>query len=133
MNVLLDTHVFIWAINKPERLTKSDYRYLQNPKNRIFVSAASLWEISFLLESRPGELKVTTELSDFIASGLETLNAEILPILPSHAQRHFEIQPAEGHSDLFDRMILAQAASENLLLLSYDRQFPKYQMVRLAL
>lgn len=133
MRLLLDTHVFLWAIRYPEKLTKSDFKHIQNPRNQIFLSSASNWEISFLLESRPGELKISSKLEDFLISSLETLNAEIIPILPNHAQRHYEIQPVEGHSDLFDRMILAQAASENLLLLSYDRQFPKYPMVRLAL
>jgi PIN domain nuclease of toxin-antitoxin system len=132
MEAILDTHIFIWAITNPGKLKPSDFKFIQNPKNRLFVSAASIWELSFLMDKKPGELKISSNLEDFIVRGLYELGASILPISPSHAQRHFEIQPLEGHSDLFDRMILAQAASTGFTLLSYDRKFPLYRMVKLA-
>jgi PIN domain nuclease of toxin-antitoxin system len=132
MQVILDTHIFIWALTNPAKLSKSDFAVIQDARNKLYVSAASLWELSFLMDRRPGELKITSNLEDFISKGLYALNAHVLPILPAHAQRHYEIQPVEGHSDLFDRMILAQAASTGFSLLSYDRQFPYYRMVKLA-
>lgn len=132
MEAILDTHIFIWAVTNPGKLRKADLKLIQNSKNRLFLSAASIWEMSFLLDKKPGELKISSNLEDFITRGLYELGATILPISPAHAQRHFEIQPVEGHSDLFDRMILAQAASTGFTLLSYDRKFPLYRMVKLA-
>jgi len=132
MDAILDTHIFVWAITNPKKLKSSDIKFIQNSRNKLYISAASVWELSFLFERKPGELKITTTLEDFIVQGLLELGASILPILPAHAQRHFEIQPVEGHSDLFDRMILAQAASTGFTLLSYDRQFPFYKMVKLG-
>lgn len=134
MRYLLDTHIFIWANSTPSKLDKATWKILENPKNQLFVSSVSFWECAYLAEKSNREMGIQEQsLKQFLEAAVENLKLDVLDIKPSHAQRHYEIQPVEGHSDLFDRMILAQAASENLLLLSYDRQFPKYPMVRLAL
>jgi PIN domain nuclease of toxin-antitoxin system len=131
MNIILDTHIFIWAFTRPEKLSKETVRLINNPKNKLFLSCASIWECAFLAEKKENLFNPNESLEKVLNFGLIELGVIILQITPEDAQRHFEIQPVKGHSDLFDRMILAQAASTGFTLISYDRKFPLYKMVKL--
>jgi PIN domain nuclease of toxin-antitoxin system len=130
MNYLLDTHIFIWASTDSLRLGKKVKTLMGDPKNELFLSAVSLWEMSFLMETKPKDLKINKPLVAFIEDVLRQLRVQILDITPAHAQRHYEIQPVPDHHDLFDRMIIAQGASTGLPVVSDDGKFPRYPMIQ---
>ena len=122
---LLDTHIFINAYMKPERLGKTITRIL-NGNSPKYLSAISLIEIAQLVESKPKELKINVPLSTFIAQALSDLQVQVLAITPEHAQRFYEIQLIKDHKDQFDRTIIAQGASTGFTVLSDDTKFPHY-------
>ncbi|GAB2557266.1 type II toxin-antitoxin system VapC family toxin [Spirosoma areae] len=122
---LLDTHIFLDAYNKPEKIGKAITRILTGSSPK-FISAISLIEIAQLFESKPKEIKVTTPLSTFIAQALSDLQVQVLAITPEHSQRFYEIQLVKDHRDQFDRIIIAQGASTGFTVLSDDTKFPHY-------
>lgn len=125
-NYLLDTHIFLNAYMKPEKIGREMTKILENEKNIKYLSAISLVEIAQLLESKPKELNIKIPLSTFIEQALNDLQVRVLAITPEHAQRFYEIQLIKDHKDQFDRTIIAQAASTGFIVLSDDSKFPLY-------
>lgn len=123
---LLDTHIFIWAYMKPEKIGKAVARILENPNAVKYLSAISLIEIAQLYETKPKDFDLNVPLSTFLSQALTQLQVQTLVITPEHAQRYYEIQPIDDHKDPFDRTIIAQAASTGFTALSDDRKFPLY-------
>ncbi len=117
MRLLLDTHLLLWALLQPSKL-KSRTR-LQIERNEVFVSAASIWEIS--IKSALGKLEADPRV---VLEALEPAGFRLLPISGEHAARVFEL-PAL-HRDPFDRLLLAQAWSEPLTLLTDDNVLGQY-------
>lgn len=118
MRVLLDTHVFLWAVGGSRKL-RADARSRIRAAEAVFVSAASLWEIAIKaklgkLDADPEELAGAIEGSGFIELPVRAVHAARLPRLPSH------------HQDPFDRLLLAQAMTEPLILLTADRNLSAY-------
>ncbi len=122
---LLDTHIFLNAYTKPEKIGKTITRILMSNSPK-YLSAISLIEIAQLVESKPKEIKTTAPLSTFIAQALSDLQVQVLAITPEHSQRFYEIQLEEDHRDQFDRIIIAQGASTGFTVLSDDTKFPHY-------
>ncbi|EAR20251.1 type II toxin-antitoxin system VapC family toxin [Nitrococcus mobilis] len=122
MKLLLDTHVFLWALMAPENLSPSVYALLEDDDTGVFVSAASAWEIStkYRLGKLPGAARVVADYSMAI-SGLQ---AEPLPITTSHALKAGLW--SAPHRDPFDRMLAAQAAIESLPLATTDRAMRQF-------
>lgn len=116
MRLLLDTHIFLWAVLEPERLRSSVRATLQDPKTELLVSAASAWEIAtkFRIGKLPGAKAVVADYTRIVSE----LYAESLPITPAHALKAggWEVP----HRDPFDRMIAAQATIEALPLVTTD-------------
>lgn len=114
---LLDTHVLIWALNGDTRLLDTHARLIENGSN-CYVSIASLWEIA--IKQSLGKLDVR----DDIVGALFEADIELLPISISavHAVRTLP----HHHRDPFDRMLIAQAMTENLAMLTVDRHFALY-------
>ncbi len=122
MRVLLDTHVFLWWITDDPRLTVRARAVIGDGKNTIFFSAASAWEIA--IKARLGKLKAPGDLRAFIAEQLALNNITPLPVRLSHALYVYVLP--DYHRDPFDRLLVAQAQIENLLLLTSDLQIAKY-------
>lgn len=122
---LLDTHIFLWAYFKPEKLSRPIARII-NSSSPKYISAISLIEIAQVIESRPKEIKAAAPLSTFLSQALSDLQVQVLAIAPEHAQRFYEIQLMKDHRDQFDRIILAQGASTGFTILSDDTKFPYY-------
>lgn len=128
---LLDTHIFLDAYYKPEKIGKAINRILlsNSPK---YLSAISLIEIAQLVESKPKEIKANAPVATFIAQALSDLQVQALAITPEHAQRFYEIQLVKDHKDQFDRTIIAQGASTGFTVLSDDQKFPHYPIALLS-
>lgn len=118
MNLLLDTHVLLWCFDNDSRLGKITRTAITDGHNQVFVSAASLWEIS--IKKQTGKLSAP----DDVKSELDALRFETFPINHQHAQRVYHIPLI--HKDPFDRMLIAQALCENFTLVTQDQAILQY-------
>ena len=123
---ILDTHIFLWAYSKPEKIGKEITKILENTNNVKYLSAISLIEIAQLLESKPKDINIKIPLATFLNEALSSLQVHILSITPEYSQRFFEIQLMKDHKDQFDRIIISQAATTGFTVVSDDEKFPFY-------
>ncbi len=121
MNLLLDTHVALWAITDSPRLSDSARELIGSDKANIWISAASVWEIAIKHSLQRGDMPVSgaQALGHFREAGYR-----LLPIEPEHAAA-IETLPAH-HADPFDRLLIAQALHEPMRLLTHDRTVASY-------
>ena len=122
MRLLLDTHIVLWAMADDARLP-APLRDAIAGAEALFISAATVWEIA--IKSSLGKLDVPPDLFDRALSA----GAQPLPINWSHARAVAGL-PAH-HADPFDRLLIAQARAEGLVLASVDRQFRAYDVALL--
>ena len=121
---LLDTHIFLWSLDETKRLTKEVAKILKDPRNRIFVSVATAWEIS--IKQKKGKLPLKTTLEECFRKS----NFEILEIKLPHILQ-LENLPTY-HKDPFDRILVAQAIVEKLMIITEDGKIKKYDVSVLA-
>lgn len=123
MRLLLDTHCLLWSLIEPDRLGPDLRRCLEAPEDAVFFSAANIWEIAIkrALE-RPG-FEVEPEL--IRTAALET-GFEELPVSGLHAARVRHLPPL--HRDPFDRLLVAQAQTEPMVLVTDDGQVARYEV-----
>ena len=121
MNVLLDTHVALWAITDSPKLSPKARDILLASRAHLWVSTASLWEIAIKHSLGRGVMPVSGEeaLGYFRQAGYG-----ILPIEPEHAVAVEQL--ASHHQDPFDRLLVAQALTEPMRLLTHDEQVASY-------
>jgi PIN domain nuclease of toxin-antitoxin system len=127
MNLLLDTHVFIWLSLAPEQLSEPVTDLLMDKKNLWFLSLASVWEMQ--IKGQLGKLSLNLPLPELIASQQQTNGLQLLPIELYHIFM-LENLP-QFHRDPFDRLLIAQAITEQIPLLSIDTVFDHYPVQRL--
>lgn len=126
MRLLLDTHTLLWCFNAASSLSSRARRLIENGNNELLVSAASAWEIA--TKVRLGKLPTGEELISDFDRYLAQLGCDALPISLNHAVRAGRL--AGEHRDPFDRMLIAQAQTENLPIISNDRVFDAYRVHR---
>ncbi|MGD8587412.1 MAG: type II toxin-antitoxin system VapC family toxin [Chromatiales bacterium] len=120
MNLLLDTHILLWWLADEPRLGQSIRESIVNPSTRVMISTASVWEIG--IKQALGKLEVPESILPVIQDeGFEELpitglHAELAARLPNH------------HRDPFDRMLIAQALLEELILVTNDKQIENYDL-----
>jgi len=120
VNVLLDTHILIWALENNPSLSKKARNAIITGGNVVFVSSVSVWEIS--IKKSIGKLRVPDNLlEELIAHRFNLLN-----ISAEHAQLAGELPMI--HKDPFDRMLVAQAKIEKLTLISNDPMIAQYEV-----
>ena len=117
MDILLDAHVLLWYVAGDTRLQPSHRSLIADPSNRKLVSIASLWEIA--IKTSNGKLVAARPLHKLVPAGIG-----ILPVQLPHLMR-LQTLP-HHHRDPFDRLLIAQALTENLTLLSVDTHFAAY-------
>jgi PIN domain nuclease of toxin-antitoxin system len=122
MRYLLDTHVFLWMHWGSGRLSERAKSAIADPASEVQVSLASLWELQ-LKVGRQG-LALARPLEEIVATEEERNDLQVLPIRPVHVWRLASL-PAL-HGDPFDRMLVAQALVEDLVLLSRDARIRTY-------
>ena len=121
MRLLLDTHLLVWAMGDPERLPAGCAAMLEDPSNSLVFSVASLWEL--VIKQALGRPDFNLEPS-LLRQALLGGGWQELPIEASHALAVSQLPPL--HRDPFDRLLLAQAQVEGLLLLTADSQLSLY-------
>jgi len=124
MKLLLDTHVFIWWSSEPNKLSEKVLTLCENIDNNLILSVASIWEMQIKLQL--GKLKLKISLQELIESQQQTNNIQILSIDLKHVLELHNL-PAH-HNDPFDRLLISQANSENIDLVSRDEIFAKYEV-----
>jgi PIN domain nuclease of toxin-antitoxin system len=126
MKVLLDTHAFLWFVTADPRLGPFAKAYIEDPSNQRLLSTASLWEMA--IKFSLGKLKLTKPFAILIPEQLTANGVEILPIQLVH------IEAVSGlpfhHRDPFDRLLMAQAIVEGIVLLSSETVFDAYGVKR---
>ena len=124
MRLLLDTHVVLWSLTEPLKLRGETREALEDAQNDVFVSAVSGWEIAVKralgkLEA-PDDLEAGVRQQGFLPLHLTFLHAERAGALPPH------------HGDPFDRMLVAQAQVEGLVVVTRDARIPIYGIRTMA-
>ncbi len=121
MKLLLDTHLLLWAAGQPEKLSAAARKLLNDPRNELLFSAASLWEIAIKATLGREDFRVEPRL---LRRGLLDNGYVELPITSLHTVNIDSLPPL--HEDPFDRLLLAQALSEGVTLLTSDAQLARY-------
>lgn len=127
MNLLLDTHIAIWALNDDDALSEKARALILDPDNTIYYSTVSVWEVLLKHARRPNAIPF--DEADFSEAcreaGYVPLNLAGKHILAVHTlSRPID---AKEHNDPFDRLLIAQAKVENLSFLTHDELIPDYQ------
>jgi len=119
MKVLLDTHAFLWWLGDDPKLSPAAREAIRNPDALVHVSAASIWEIAIKvtlgrLDVQDSDCAAEIEANGFVELAITARHAQTAGALPRH------------HDDPFDRMLIAQAQLENLVLITHDRRLRRY-------
>lgn len=115
MKVLLDTHVLLWAAGEPERLPEQARQLLEAPENELVFSVASLWEVAIKSALGREDFRVDAAV---LRRGLIENGYLELPVAGEHAVAVAALPPL--HRDPFDRLLVAQAQIEGIVLLTVD-------------
>lgn len=127
MNVLLDTHTFLWWITNSEKLSDKATVILEDTDNSLYLSSASVWEMAIKISI--GKLELTETLDVFVPAQLAANQIQELPILNRYA---IAVSTLPWHyQDPFDRMIIAQGLTEEMLIVSKDEFFDAYGIQRI--
>ena len=124
MKYLLDTSVFLWSLGAEHKLNQKARDLLSSSDSALYLSAASSWEVA--IKFALGTLALPKPPSRFVPSAIRALAIRSLDITHFHSLTAGELPP--HHRDPFDRMLIAQANMENMVLLTADRTFLKYEV-----
>lgn len=121
MRLLLDTHIAIWWLTAPERISATVRHRVQSEADAVYISRASLWEMAVKINI--GKLRIDLPLfcHAVVDSGFEWLD-----IREAHLLKLAQLPLREDHKDPFDRLLIAQCLSEPLFLLTADRALGAY-------
>lgn len=126
MKFLIDTHILLWHLEDSPKQSETVKKELQDSSNQIFISQASLWEMSIKISL--GKLKIPVPLEDLLFH-LERSAWAILPIQNKDILRLLDLP--YHHSDPFDRIIAAQCLNQELTLVTKDSIFELYGVTML--
>ena len=129
MNILLDTHIALWAMVKPKKLSQKALELLCDNSNDFYVSIASVWEVAIKHIKHPEDIPMSEfEYVNFCElSGFNFLPLKVEHILTLNTVRNPEnVSKNKEHKDPFDRIMIAQAKSEGFYLLTDDEKVSTY-------
>lgn len=121
MKLLLDTHILLWAAGEPSRIPSSARALLEDPEIALLYSPASLWEVAIKRTLNRADFQVDPHL---LRRGLLDNGYAELPITGEHAVALLTLPPI--HKDPFDRMLVAQALTAGIELLTTDEMVGRY-------
>jgi PIN domain nuclease of toxin-antitoxin system len=122
VKLLLDTHALLWVLGEPERLKTETRRVLADDDNAVFVSVVSLWEI--VVKCRVGKLEA--DVAAIAARMAPASKIQRLDITPQHLIALNSLPFHERHRDPFDHLLIAQAISEGMTLVTQDQHAALY-------
>lgn len=126
--VLLDTHVWWWALNEPKKLSKKAHKLIKEtpPDNRA-IASISMWEFSMMVSTGKVEIKIPTD--QWLDQAVNTTGIEVYDLNPKVAAESCNL-PGEFHKDPADRIITATARINDITLITKDRKIIDYPYVR---
>ncbi len=122
MRYLLDTNVWLWSLWEPERIARPARKTIADLSNTVFLSAVTSWEIA--IKAAAGKLKLPESPTSYVPRRMADQGLRPLPVSHPHALAVFALPPL--HRDPFDRLLVAQAKLEDLILVTSDRILVKY-------
>ena len=127
---LIDSHIFLWAVESPKRLSAAEQNFLTDPRHDIAVSVASLWELS--IKASIGRLAISRHAKsippDHFGRSASQVGVRILPVETPEAE--YVRQLPWIHKDPFDRLIIAQALIGGRMIITRDGVFAQYPGVQ---
>ncbi len=127
MKFLIDTHVFIWRTSDPQKLSPRVYNLLTDANTQAILSVVSIWEMQIKLSL--GKLKSKTPLPELVEDEIKRNQIQLLQLDLSHIYALSDLP--NHHRDPFDRLLIAQAKIEKLVIISIDEKFDSYDIERL--
>jgi PIN domain nuclease of toxin-antitoxin system len=126
VRVLIDTHIFIWYVQNSERLPSSVASFINDGRNDVLLSIASVWEMA--IKQSTGKLNLGVPYANFIEEQMRINSMELLPL----SLEHLEVVTTLPfhHRDPFDRLLIAQAIVEDIVIVSADSIFSLYPVQR---
>jgi PIN domain nuclease of toxin-antitoxin system len=125
----LDTHVLIWYFQTDPKMSSVVLAAIRDRANTVYVSAASHWEIAIKVST--GKLILQSPFPDFVQFAILDQGFTLLPIEPRHTAAVAAMPFPPNHRDPFDRMLVAQAQTDGLVLLSADARLDAYGVTRI--
>ena len=122
MSYLLDTTIFVWLLKEPEKLNRRALDLLEDEGQNVFLSSVTSWEVA--IKSAIGKLTLPKKPDELISEVFTNFSFQPLSITHAHGLAVGEL--AFHHRDPFDRMLIAQARSEKLILMTADLMIQKY-------
>jgi PIN domain nuclease of toxin-antitoxin system len=122
MNLLLDTHIFLWLNDMPEKLSPAALAACQDESNSLYLSLVSAWEIQ--IKQQLGKLELSESLQTLISTQQQQNGLQLLPIELEHIEA-LNLLPAV-HRDPFDRLLIAQSIKQQMHIVSADQVFTAY-------
>jgi PIN domain nuclease of toxin-antitoxin system len=122
VNLLLDTHVFLWSKANDRRMSSSAWGMLRDPNNQLYLSAISVVEMA--IKTAIGKLTLDIPLADLVLSGMKDAGIIEVELRSAHGIRLATLP--QHHRDPFDRLLVATALEESLILLTNDAEIRKY-------
>lgn len=128
MKVLLDTHILLWSLSNSGRLGKHAREVIEDSSNDVFFSLSSAWEISIKHAVRPDRMKING--AQFIEK-CKAVGFQQLPITADHIETLDELPFLQNvkHVDPFDRMLISQALSDKMMLITQDSKMLQYDLI----
>lgn len=127
MNILMDTHTFIWSSIIPQKLSTTAKKLIIDQNHNLFLSFASIWEMQIKLQL--GKLRFDVPLSELLTIQQQVNQIQLLSIDLKHIWALERLPP--HHRDPFNRMLIAQAMATKMPILSIDDAFDSYLIERL--
>jgi PIN domain nuclease of toxin-antitoxin system len=124
MKYLIDTHIFLWSLFSPEKLTRHVAKIIKESGNRIFVSTITFWEIA--LKFSLNKLELEGIRPDELPEFSNKMSFELLSLSAEDAASFYHL-PRISHKDPFDRMLIWQAIREKMVLISKDSRIAAYK------
>lgn len=124
MKLLLDTHIFIWWADQPERLSPTALFALEDEANDLLLSVVSVWEMQIKIQL--GKLKLSLPLKELVTNQQDTNDLTVLPVELAHVLT-LDALPFH-HKDPFDRLLIAQSVQEAFTIVTADSQFSAYSV-----
>lgn len=124
MNLLLDTHIFLWFVTDDSKLSTSLKDLIEDEDNVIYLSVASLWEMS--IKYNLGKLTLVPSYQEFVEREVRETNLNLLAIELEHLMINATLP--RHHGDPFDRIIIAQSMAENIPIITVDPVFHQYSI-----
>jgi len=124
MKLLLDTHIFIWWADQPEKLSRATLSALEDEANELLLSVASIWEMQIKIQL--GKLKLSLPLKELVKNQQETNDLTVSPVTLTHVLA-LDALPSH-HKDPFDRLLIAQSNADGLTIVTADSQFSAYSV-----